>query len=86
VGGLRGGIAIDFHQHKPRRIIRLLQHIETQHAGLEPAEARIDGDRGFECLDIFRLHLDMDVNDQHGGVITEKNFQHKRAGGKNYSV
>ncbi len=80
VRGLRGGIAIRLDKHEARRVFGLLENIELQNPQFKTTRDRIGEGGGLECFDAFGFHLDMDMNHQHGGVITEKIFRHKRAG------
>ena len=69
VRSIGGGITIDFHKDKPRGVIGLLDDIKAGNAGFLQAGAGI-GERGdFECLDAFRFHSDMNVNNEHDREI-----------------
>ena len=62
----RPRVAIHLHQHKSRRVVRLLHHVEPRDARLPHARVRV-GQRGcFERLDALRLHLHLHMDDQHG--------------------
>src|SRR6266540_2540056 len=67
VPGRRLCIAIDLDEHKPRRITGLLHEVEAGNAGFVDALASIFDGRPLEGFDAFGLHVDMDVDDQHGG-------------------
>ena len=77
---LRRRIAVDLNQHKPRRVVGLLEDIKPQHAGLQPAGAGVQPRRRHERLERFRFHLDLHVDNQHKRVIAEIFSPHKRAG------
>ena len=63
------GIAIDFDEHKFCRVVSLLQHIETQDAQFQHAQAGVGARRGYERLDTVGFHMDMNVNNEHGREI-----------------
>jgi peroxiredoxin len=66
VGRGSGGVAIGFDQHEARRIVALLENIETRDAGFLETGACVRDGGGFEGFDLVRLHADMDMDDEHG--------------------
>src|ERR1039458_4689519 len=67
--GTGGGIAINFDEHEARRIVGLLHDIEASDAQLQQAQAGVEQRGGFESLDAIRLHMDMNVDDEHDREI-----------------
>jgi hypothetical protein len=63
-GGVR--IPINFHQHKARRLILLLDDVEARDARFFQARARIGERHLFESLHTLRLDMNMNVNNEHG--------------------
>ena len=57
--------SVRFYQDKPRRIILLLDDIEPGNPRLLDALPRIRQRCLFKGFHIFRLHLDMHMNNQH---------------------
>ena len=83
VGGGGTGVAIDFHQHEPCRVVGPLQGVEAQHARLEPAAPRVQLRRLLERLDAFRFDVDMNMNDEHDPQICQNAGMLKHRDGKN---
>jgi hypothetical protein len=69
VRGVGVGIAIDFHEHKARRVVRLLHDIESRDARFLHAGAGISERGRLESLKVFGLYLDLDLHDEHVRVI-----------------
>ena len=63
-GGIR--IPINFHQHKARRVILLLDDVEARDARLFQAFPRVGEHRLFESFDALRFDMNMNVNNEHG--------------------
>jgi CubicO group peptidase (beta-lactamase class C family) len=57
--------AIGFHQNKTGRIIALLRHVKTCDPFFFNAGPRVFQSCFLECLDLIRLHLYLNVHDQH---------------------
>ena len=67
--GRRGlGGAVDLDQQEPGGVVLLLEHVEPGDARLLQAVPRVLDAGGLEGLDPVGLHLDVDVDDQHGMV------------------
>jgi hypothetical protein len=79
VGGGGIGVAINFHQHEPRRVVLLLQDVKTQDTQFEPAAAGVEPRRLFERLHAIGFDMNMNVNNEHGGGIRENTKMLKRA-------
>ena len=60
------GIAVRFNEHEPRGIIDLLHDIKAGDAGFANARLSIVERGSFEVIDAFGLHLNVDVNNEHG--------------------
>ena len=77
------GSAIDLQQHKARRVILLLDHIEADDARLLHAMLRVIERSSFEGLDSVGLDMDEDVDDEH-----KASFSHAVVGcfGLEYSI
>ena len=58
-------IAINFDEYKASRIVLLLNHIEAGDAGLFYALASVGQRDAFKILDALRLHVNVDVDDEH---------------------
>src|ERR1035438_5740080 len=69
-GGIR--IPINFHQHKARRVILLLDGVEARDARFFQALARIGECRLFESLNALRLDMDLDMNNKHDATNMRK--------------
>jgi len=78
VRGGSGRIAIGFHEHKMRRIIRLLHDVEPRDTRFLPAGAGVDERGGFESFDAFRFHLNLHMNDEHDREIGQTGPKLKR--------
>ena len=63
-GSLRG--AIRFHEHKARRVVLLLNNIETSDAAFTQARPGIFKSRLLEEFHRFRFYMHMNMDDQHG--------------------
>lgn len=85
-GGLvrRGSVrvSIDFHENKSRRIIHLLDHIKTSDPRFLNTGLRIQERRLPKRINALRLHLNVDMNHDHGrslmpvaGEIEARTFQ-----------
>ena len=74
-GGI--GIAINFHQHKPSRVIPLLQNVETQDAKLQQTQARVDACRLLKRLHTIRFDMNVNVDHKHVRRIRESFEKHK---------
>ena len=61
----RFGVTIDLDQHKARRIILLLDNVESGYSWLSDALTRIGVGCRFESFDRLGFYSDMNVNDQH---------------------
>ena len=79
VRGVGGGIAINFDEHEARRIVGLLDDIEAADARLQQAQARVEERGGFESRDAIRLHMNMNVDDEHDREIgqTGQKLKHR---------
>jgi hypothetical protein len=71
------GIAINLHQHEPRRVILLLQDVEAQDAGFLQTVARVESGRLLERHDALRFDMDLNVNYEHVRRIRENPEKHK---------
>jgi len=69
-GGVR--IPINFHQHKTRRVILLLDDIEAHDARLFQAFPRIGERRLFEGFRALRFDVNMDMNHKHDATNMRK--------------
>jgi len=74
---IRFSATISFHQNKTRRVILPLDKIEARDPRFFHAFARIGDGRQFECLDEFRLNMNLDMNDKHGSFINRKSVRRK---------
>src|SRR5437899_7864947 len=61
----RIGVAIDLDEHKPCRVVLLLDDIEPGDAGFADAVARIFERGLFEGLDAFRFNAHMNMDNKH---------------------
>lgn len=59
------GIPINLNQQETRRVVRLLQHVESRNPGFRDAVPCILDAGRSKGTDELRLHVDMDMNDQH---------------------
>ena len=56
---------IGFYQHKSRRLVRLLKHVESRDAWLLHTLAGVCNRRSFERLNRFWLDPHMNMDDEH---------------------
>ena len=78
VRGIGIHIAIDLDEQETRGVILLLDDVETQHAGLVDAFARIGEGGSFEDFNAFRFDVDVDMNDEQGIPIRQSREKLKR--------
>jgi hypothetical protein len=64
--------AVQLDQQKPRRVVVLLDDVEAHDAGLLHAVARILERRGGEGVHGIGLHVDEDVDDEHGEYCNDE--------------
>lgn len=60
------GRAVNFYQHKARRIVGLLDHIKARDAGFLHAVARILDTRRFKGFDVFRFGVAKHMHNIYG--------------------
>jgi tetratricopeptide (TPR) repeat protein len=69
-GGIR--IPINFHQHKPRRVVLLLDDVEARHARLFQTHTGVGERRLFKSLNALQLDMNMDMNNEHDATNMRK--------------
>ena len=72
---VRGGgihIPINFHQHKARRVILLLDDVKAHDARFFQAFPRIGECRLFEGFRALRFDVNMDMNNEHDATNRRK--------------
>ena len=65
------GGAIDLHQHKARRIILLLDHVEADDTRLLHTMLRVIKRGSCEGLNSIGLDMDKDVDDEHKASFSQ---------------
>jgi len=73
VGGGRLRRAISFDEHKTSWIILLLENIEGRDARFFGALASVGESCLFEGFDVFRLQMNINVNDEHNQNVKTLN-------------
>jgi hypothetical protein len=68
--GRRGiGVAINLHQHEAGEIVRLLHEIKACDSRLEHTGAGVGERGGFEGIEVFRLNVNVNMDDEHGSEM-----------------
>ena len=65
MGDRGGAVAVYFNQEETSGIVDLLDDVEARDAGLAHAGLRICEGGRFESLDVLRLNVNMNMNDEH---------------------
>ena len=58
-------ITINLHEHKPRRVVLLLDNIELCDTGFFQALLRVGNGSPLESFNGFRFDVNMNMNDEH---------------------
>jgi hypothetical protein len=79
-GGIR--IPINFHQHKARQVILLLDDVKAHDARLFQAFPRVGEGCLFESLNALRFDVNMDMNNEHDATNMRKRGKAQAPGRK----